>query len=237
MTQEHPDLASLTERQRTIMKVIREAVARSGYPPSIREIGDAVGLQSTSSVAYQLKVLEKKGFVRRDPNKPRAVDVRTFSTEASESLAPKRGVKNSEPHPKPAVPEELVSQSDSVHYIPIVGQIAAGNPILAEQNIESYFPLPGSVVGGGELFMLQVSGHSMTDAGILDGDWVVVRSQPQVDNGQICAALVDGEATVKEFSANGSSPRLLPHNPAFSPIPLTKDCSILGRVVTVLRSL
>ncbi|MEJ5996912.1 transcriptional repressor LexA [Corynebacterium sp. H130] len=217
----------LTDRQRRILEVIRDAVVLRGYPPSIREIGDAVDLQSTSSVAYQLRQLEEKGFLRRDPNKPRAVDVRMMPNEGKPKAGPKVGWKKAKAKPEDATPP---------NFIPVVGSIAAGNPILAEQNIEEYFPLPAEIVGDGELFMLQVVGLSMKDAGILDGDWVVVRSQPVAEEGEFVAAMIDGEATVKEFHTDSSGIWLLPHNDNFSPIP-AEHAEIMGKVVSVLRKL
>ncbi|SDR96734.1 transcriptional repressor LexA [Corynebacterium timonense] len=217
------DTSVLSDRQRRILEVIRDAVVLRGYPPSIREIGDAAGLQSTSSVAYQLKELEKKGFLRRDPNKPRAVDLRHLPE------APKKGPKTS---PQTETPEDV----SPARYIPVVGQIAAGSPILAEQNVDSYLPLPDELLGDGELFMLRVVGESMRDAGILDGDWVVVRSQPVAEEGEFVAALLDGEATVKEFHRDSTGVWLLPHNDAFSPIN-GDEAQIMGRVVSVFRTL
>ncbi|QPK82508.1 transcriptional repressor LexA [Corynebacterium qintianiae] len=218
------DMSVLSDRQRRILEVIQDAVVLRGYPPSIREIGDAAGLQSTSSVAYQLKELEKKGFLRRDPNKPRAVDLRHLP----DSAAPSRKVKpKSEPTPE---------EASQPRFVPVVGQIAAGSPILAEENIDNYFPLPQELLGEGELYMLQVVGESMRDAGILDGDWVVVRSQPVAEEGEFVAALLDGEATVKEFHKDSTGVWLLPHNDAFSPIK-GDEAEIMGRVVSVFRTL
>ncbi|QTH58653.1 transcriptional repressor LexA [Corynebacterium hindlerae] len=219
----------LTERQRRILEVIRDAVVLRGYPPSIREIGDAVDLQSTSSVAYQLRQLEEKGFLRRDPNKPRAVDVRHLPEVTKPKTGPKPGRKKQVETPAP-------SEAVATNFIPVVGSIAAGNPILAEQNIEEYYPLPADIVGDGELFMLQVVGESMRDAGILNGDWVVVRSQPVAEEGEFVAAMIDGEATVKEFHSDSTGVWLLPHNDAFSPIP-AEHAEIMGKVVSVLRKL
>lgn len=216
-----PDITTLTDRQRRILEVIQDAVVLRGYPPSIREIGDAAGLQSTSSVAYQLKELEKKGFLRRDPNKPRAVDLRHLP----ESSRAKKSV--STPTPEDATPPR---------YVPVVGQIAAGNPILAEENIAEYFPLPEELVGDGDLYLLHVVGESMRDAGILDGDWVAVRSQPVAEEGQFVAALIDGEATVKEFHKDSTGVWLLPHNDAFTPIK-GDEAEIMGLVVSVFRRL
>src|SRR6201981_3080153 len=180
--------SSLTERQRTILNVIRESVTSRGYPPSIREIGDAVGLTSTSSVAHQLRTLERKGYLRRDPNRPRAVDVRG-AEEPAAAQAVLTEVAGSDALPEPT-------------YVPVLGRIAAGGPILAEEAVEDVFPLPRELVGEGTLFLLKVVGNSMVDAAICDGDWVVVRQQNVADNGDIVAAMIDGGATVKTFKGN-----------------------------------
>lgn len=215
----------LTARQRVILTVIRESVQRRGFPPSMREIGDAAGLQSTSSVSHQLAVLEHKGFIRRDPNKPRALDVR--SPDEQESAA-------SQPRLHPVADDALNAASPMPVLVPVIGRIAAGGPILAEQVVEDVFPLPRTLVGEGTLYMLKVQGDSMIDAAITDGDWVVVRQQPDADNGEIVAAMIDGEATVKTFRRRDGHAWLLPHNEAYSPIP-ADDATILGRVVAVLR--
>ncbi|STC70624.1 transcriptional repressor LexA [Corynebacterium pilosum] len=220
-----PDPATLSARQKRILEVIQDAVVLRGYPPSIREIGDAAGLQSTSSVAYQLKELEKKGFLRRDPNKPRAVDLRHFP---SANMTKKKDTSQDTTE----VPENTVQTS----YVPVVGRIAAGNPLLAEQNIDEYYPMPTDIVGDGELYMLQVVGESMRDAGILDGDWVVVKAQPVAEEGDFVAALLDDEATVKEFHRDSTGVWLLPHNDAFAPIK-GDEAQIMGRVVSVMRTL
>jgi repressor LexA len=214
---------SLTERQRTILNVIRESVTSRGYPPSIREIGDAVGLTSTSSVAHQLRTLERKGYLRRDPNRPRAVDVRSSeeTAAAAATAAPVTDVAGSDALPEPT-------------YVPVLGRIAAGGPILAEEAVEDVFPLPRELVGEGTLFLLKVVGESMVEAAICDGDWVVVRQQHVADNGDIVAAMIDGEATVKTFKRAGGQVWLMPHNPAFDPIP-GNDATVLGKVVTVIR--
>ncbi len=214
---ELPDAApgrdGLTERQRMILVEIRRIVASRGYPPSVREIGEIVGLTSPSSVNYQLKALERKGYIRRDPHRPRALEV--------------------------LLPSE-VDQTDSgddrptPRYVPLVGRIAAGGPILAEEAVESVFPLPAELVGDGELFLLNVVGESMIEAAICDGDWVVVRRQPDADNGEIVAALLDDEATVKTLKRRDGHVWLLPHNPAFEPID-GDHAQILGKVVAVLR--
>ncbi|MEJ6548302.1 transcriptional repressor LexA [Corynebacterium sp. USCH3] len=213
----------LSERQRRIMDVIKDATRFRGYPPSIREICDAVGLNSTSSVSYHLRELERKGYLRREDNKPRAVDIRDFDDDT-----PTR------PGPKPAAPGPAGMPSPS--FVPVVGQIAAGSPILAEEHVEAHFPLPQELVGGGELFLLQVVGESMRDAGIFNGDWVAVRSQKVAELGDFVAAMIDGEATVKEFQKDGSGVWLLPHNDLFEPIP-GDNADILGRVVAVLRKI
>ena len=215
--------SSLTERQRTILNVIRASVTSRGYPPSIREIGDAVGLTSTSSVAHQLRTLERKGYLRRDPNRPRAVDVR--GAEETNAAAPsvRTEVAGSDALPEPT-------------FVPVLGRIAAGGPILAEEAVEDVFPLPRELVGEGALFLLKVVGDSMVEAAICDGDWVVVRQQNVADNGDIVAAMLDGEATVKTFKRAGGQVWLMPHNPAFDPIP-GNDATVLGKVVTVIRKI
>jgi repressor LexA len=209
----------LTQRQRRVLEVIRDSIERRGYPPSVREIGEAVGLSSASSVAHQLSVLQKKGWLRRDPNRPRALDVRLPGDAAAET-APAA----------PATPDGTTAPT----YVPLVGRIAAGGPVLAEQAVEDVFPLPRELVGEGTLFMLRVAGDSMVDAAICDGDWVVVRQQPTAENGEIVAAMLDGEATVKTYKRRDGHVWLLPHNPAYEPIP-GDEATVLGRVVTVLR--
>ncbi|MFP5219006.1 MAG: transcriptional repressor LexA [Actinomycetes bacterium] len=213
-----PDAAGLTSRQRKVLEVIRDSVERRGYPPTIREIGQAVGLTSTSSVSHQLQTLQKKGFLRREESRPRAVDVR-MPGEVPAPPADDAAARAA--HPQPT-------------YVPVVGRIAAGGPVLAEQAIEDVFPLPRELVGTGTLFLLKVVGDSMIDAAIADGDWVVVRQQPTAENGDIVAAMIDGEATVKTWKRKGGKGWLLPHNPAYDPIP-ADEAVILGRVVTVLR--
>ncbi|BBX17277.1 repressor LexA [Mycolicibacterium duvalii] len=214
--------SGLTERQRTILEVIRASVTTRGYPPSIREIGDAVGLTSTSSVAHQLRTLERKGFLRRDPNRPRAVDVRGLEDGVAATVAA-TDVTGSDVLPEPT-------------FVPVLGRIAAGGPILAEEAVEDVFPLPRELVGEGSLFLLKVVGDSMVDAAICDGDWVVVRQQNVADNGDIVAAMIDGEATVKTFKRTRGQVWLMPHNPVFDPIP-GNDAAILGKVVTVIRKI
>jgi repressor LexA len=225
---EMPDpVTGLTRRQQAILDVIRDSVERRGYPPSIREICESAGLASTSSVAHQLAMLERKGFLRRDPNRPRAVDVRTGGSVAGtgkKAKAARRALAVSDDAPR----------GDAPVFVPVVGRIAAGGPILAEQMIEDLFPLPKALVGDGTLFLLKVVGDSMIDAAIADGDWVVVRQQPTADNGDIVAAMIDGEATVKTLQRREGHVWLMPHNPAYSPID-GDEATVLGRVVTVLR--
>jgi repressor LexA len=205
----------LSKRQRGILEFIREWVDEHGYPPSVREIGEAVGLVSPSSVAYQLKELEKKGHLRRDPNRPRAVDVR----QASEAGDDDEALTDAMPHPA---------------YVPLVGRIAAGGPILAEQSLEDVFPLPRELVGEGNLFVLAVKGDSMINAAICDGDWVVVRQQPDAEHGDIVAAMIDGDATVKTLRKRDGHVTLMPQNDAYEPIP-GDTATVLGKVVAVLR--
>jgi repressor LexA len=209
------DSSGLTDRQRRVIEVIRDSVQRRGYPPSMREIGQAVGLSSTSSVAHQLMALERKGFLRRDPHRPRAYEVRGSDQAVTVQPTDTAG--------KPAA-----------SYVPLVGRIAAGGPILAEESVEDVFPLPRQLVGDGELFVLKVVGDSMIEAAICDGDWVTVRRQPVAENGDIVAAMLDGEATVKRFKREDGHVWLLPHNAAYEPIP-GDDATILGKVVAVLR--
>jgi repressor LexA len=213
----------LTRRQQAILDVIRTSVADRGYPPSIREICEAAGLASTSSVSHQLAMLERKGFLRRDANRPRAVDVRNPGAPLGK---PRRRSRSA------AAP----AGSEPAVYVPMVGRIAAGGPILAEEMVEDVLPLPRNLVGEGTLFMLKVAGDSMIEAAIADGDWVVVRQQDDATNGDIVAALLDGEATVKTLQRRDGHVWLLPHNPAYAPI-AGDDATILGRVVAVLRKI
>ncbi|WP_418154816.1 transcriptional repressor LexA [Actinoalloteichus caeruleus] len=210
-----PPNGALTSRQQRVLDVIRQWLDEHGYPPSIREIGEAVGLTSTSSVAHQLRTLERKGYLRRDPNRPRAVGVLPVDVVV------------------PATEEPTTS---APAYVPLLGRIAAGGPILAEEAVEDVFPLPREIVGEGSLFLLRVTGDSMVEAAITDGDWVVVRQQPDAENGDVVAAMLEGEATVKTFRRREDHVWLMPHNPAFEPI-LGDDATILGKVVAVLRRL
>ena len=221
-----PDATGLTPRQRRILEVIRESVETRGYPPAMREIGELVGLTSSSSVAHQLRVLEGKGFIRRDPNRPRALEVLAPSASPRRSVAGATVTTYDETGSGDAFPTPA--------FVPVVGRIAAGGPILAEQAVEEIMPLPRQLVGEGELFLLKVKGDSMVEAAICDGDWVVVRQQPAAESGEIVSAMIDGEATVKTYRRRDGKVWLLPHNPAYDPIP-GDDAVILGKVVAVLR--
>ena len=206
------DQNGLTPRQLKILQVIKTAVEDQGYPPSMREIGEKAGLSSTASVTYQLQILEEKGWIRRDASRGRAIEI-TLPGQDGE-----------------AAPQ------DKTRLIPLVGRIAAGNPILAEQEVEEVLPLPESIVGKGDLFLLQVKGDSMIDAAICDGDYVVIRAQKSAEKGEIVAAMIDGEATVKTWSKKEGHFWLLPANDNYAPIP-ADNAEILGKVTAVLRSL
>ncbi|CAB5123098.1 MAG: transcriptional repressor LexA [Actinobacteria bacterium] len=208
MSTQNPPVAGLSPRQSEILAVIQASMNDHGYAPSMREIGAAVGLTSTASVKYQLEILEAKGFIRRDESKGRALEL---------------------------TPDEHGAPVDKTRLIPLVGRIAAGGPITAEQEIQESFPLPESIVGSGDLFMLQVVGESMIEAAICDGDYVVIRSQKDCNNGEIVAAMIDGEATVKVFSRKNGHIWLLPANENFAPID-GDACEILGKVTAILRS-
>ena len=205
--------AELSARQLTILEFIKSSTDSQGYAPSMREIGDAAGLNSPASVKYQLDILEEKGFIRRDENRGRAMEV--------------------------VLPDHMTGESattDKTRFIPLLGSIAAGVPITADQQVEETLPLPESLVGKGDLFMLKVKGESMIDAAICDGDYVVIRQQKDANNGEIVAAMIDGEATVKTFSRKGGHIWLLPANDDFAPID-GDNCEILGKVTAVLRSI
>jgi repressor LexA len=210
----HAETSSeLTARQISILDFIKTATESQGYAPSMREIGDAAGLNSPASVKYQLDILEEKGFIRRDENRGRAMEV--------------------------VLPDHIAGESaptDKTRFIPLVGSIAAGVPITADQQVEETLPLPESLVGKGDLFMLKVKGESMLNAAICDGDYVVVRQQKDAQNGDIVAAMIDGEATVKTFSRKGGHIWLLPANDDFAPID-GDTCEVLGKVTAVLRSI
>ena len=205
------DRSTLTTRQREILDLIRTTVAQRGYPPSVREIGDAVGLSSPSTVHSHLTTLTNEGFIRRDPTKPRAIEV----IEQDGAIAISRA---------------------AVRDVPLVGSIAAGSPILAEEDIEEIYPLPTELVGNEPVFMLTIRGDSMMNVGIFDGDYVVVQKQSTARNDQIVAALVNGEeATVKRFEQNDVGIVLHPENESYEPMPFSEGVAILGIVVAVLR--
>ncbi len=208
---------SLSDKQLAILDVIQRSVANRGYPPSMREIGDAVGLASLSSVTHQLNQLELSGYLRRDPNRPRALEILIDLPQQDSPSA-----------------DDPIPVGDAA-MVPLVGRIAAGIPITADQQVDEIFPLPRQLVGKGDLFMLKVVGESMIDAAICDGDWVVVRQQKTAENGDIVAAMLDDEATVKVFRQRDGHTWLLPRNSAFEPI-LGDFAEVLGKVVAVLRA-
>ncbi len=214
-----PPSRELSPRARRILDIIRESVETRGYPPSVREMADAAGLASPSSVTYQLKTLEKQGYLKRDPHRTRAMVICDPETGEPESHTPP-------PVEEPHIPGAVIT--------PLVGRIAAGGPILAEQHIEDVFALPQQLVGHGEFFMLEVKGDSMIEAAICEGDWVVVRRQSTAINGDIVAALLDDEATVKTFKRTKDKVLLLPQNEQYSPIDGT-HATVMGKVVAVLR--
>lgn len=219
----------LTARQQRILAVIRESVRTRGYPPTVREIGAAVGLVSPSSVSYQLGILEKHGLISRVPNNSRAVELKTDLPPANDD-GPGAGADRVTGARVGAAPESRVVT------VPVLGAIAAGAPILAEEHVEDYVSVSATMVGGGTLFALNVKGDSMIDAAICDGDVVVVRRQPVAESGEIVAAMIGDEATVKVFRHRDGHAELLPRNPAYQPIP-ADDATILGKVVCVLRRL
>jgi repressor LexA len=263
----------LTDRQCRIIEVIQDSIDRRGYPPSMREIGEAVGLNSTSSVRHQLVVLESKGFIRRDPNRPRAYIVRgpsdptqAWRARMAQTTQGASGVLAPPDQPPQTTPvtrsqsalsnlgSTMAASAQSamaaigalggsvgaMEFVPLVGRIAAGGPILAEEAIEELIPMPRAMVSDGTLFALTVVGDSMIEAGIMDGDTVVVRQQPSAESGQIVAAMIEGEATVKQLKIHHEDDRhevwLMPRNPSYDPIP-GEDAVVLGRVVTVMRRL
>jgi len=207
--------SQLTPRQQAVLDCIEAAMQSRGYPPSVREIGEAVGLASPSSVHAQLATLQRLGYLRRDPTKPRAIEVR---------YDPNSGA---------------AMERRPVRHVPLVGDVAAGTDVLAQENVEEIYPLPADLTGDGELFMLRVRGESMIDAGILDGDFVVARSQTTADKGDIIVAGIPGEeATVKTYTRKGNKVVLLPANATYQPMTFSPDeVRIFGRVVTVLRKL
>ncbi|UZX02582.1 transcriptional repressor LexA [Arthrobacter sp. CDRTa11] len=228
----------LTARQKKILETIQRSVNDNGYPPSMREIGDTVGLASLSSVTHQLSQLEKLGYLRRDPKRPRAMEV-LMPLTLDGGTGKSAGSASAKPPVLRSIDGgavlDLPTAMDTA-MVPLVGRIAAGGPILADQVVEDVMPLPRQLVGQGELFMLRVAGDSMVDAAICDGDWVVVRRQADAANGDIVAALLDDEATVKTFRQRDGHTWLLPQNTQYEPI-LGDHATIMGKVVSVLRSL
>jgi repressor LexA len=216
--------AALTARQERILEMIRASVLDRGYPPTMREIGEAVGLTSTSSVKHQLQALETKGYLRRDANLPRAIDVSMPGDNDADSA--------SIAHTHLGAAE----LPPGVRAVPLVGRIAAGGPVLADQAVEDIFALPTQLTGDGDLFMLKVAGDSMIDAAICDGDWVVVRRQNVAQDGDIVAALLEDEATIKTFRRRDGHVWLMPHNPAYTPIDGDR-ATVMGKVVSVMRRL
>ena len=219
----------LTWRQRKILQIIRDSVQQRGYAPSMREIGERVGLTSTSSVSYQLSTLQRKGYLHRDVARPRTIEVRLPGRSAV-----RPGQDSGTQAEVSGGGTDIVSQEPT--YVPVVGRIAAGVPIIADQQLEDVFALPRRLVGEGRLFMLQVVGDSMINAAIMDGDWVVIHQQQDAENGDMVAAMIDSEATVKTLKLGDGHAWLMPHNPAFEPI-LGDDATILGKVVAVIRRL
>lgn len=208
----------LSERQLQVLSFIKEKVTERGYPPSVREIGEALGLSSPSTVHSHLSSLVKAGLLRRDPSKPRAIEVL-------------------DPHSSRA-PKSKTSRQTTMRDVPLLGRIAAGSPILATEDVEDVYQLPASLVGRGPIFMLKVKGDSMIEAGILDGDLVVIERGGSPSNGEIVAALIDGEeATVKRLRRTGTQVILEPANPALQPIAYASGVEVIGRVVSVIRSL
>ena len=217
MAQQPPSgFGPLSDRQQQVLDFLTATVNERGYPPSVREICEAVGLSSPSTVHSHLSSLVKAGYIRRDPSKPRAIEILT-ETET-------------------AVPQPAAYTDDRLRDVPLVGRIAAGSPILAAEDIETVMPLPEELVGSDPVFMLEVRGDSMIDAGILDGDYVVVRRQPDARDGEIIAALVDGEeATVKRLKREDGKVVLISENPALEPMVFEDGVEIIGKVVSVLR--
>ena len=201
-------LDSLNERQRQILQFIQKKTKTQGYPPSVREIGAAVGLKSSSTVHMYLVQLEEKGYIKRDPSKPRAIIV--VQDEPEETF------------------------ENNVRHIPVLGKVAAGAPILSEENIDSYMAVPVDLLGNGNYYILRVKGDSMVDAGILDNDYVIVREQRDAANGEIVVALLEDEATVKRYYKMSDHYKLQPENSALQPI-ITRELTILGKVAGLLR--
>jgi repressor LexA len=214
----------LSPRQRKIIQVIKDSMEHVGYPPTLREIGQAAGLSSTSSVSHQLSMLERKGYLSRGTGRPRTAVMRPVTGPAVERPDQAHGA----------------AGQQRIAWVPVVGRIAAGNPILAAELVDDIMPLPRQLVGEGDLIILKIVGDSMINAAIADGDWVVVRRDSDVENGDIVAAMIDsdtsveGEATIKTLKRSDGHAWLIPHNPAYAPI-LGDEATIVGKVVAVLR--
>lgn len=213
----------ISSRQLTILEFLAEFIADNGYAPTVRETCTGTGLSSPSSVKYHFDALEKKGYIERDPRRPRTLMITAVGKEHLPNII------------ELPSSQESATHADAVD-VPLVGRIAAGSPILADQMVEEVFSIPRQMTGSGDMFMLEVSGDSMIDVGIYDGDWVVVRRQQVAEKGDIVAALIDDEATVKTFDRKEGHVWLLPQNSSYAPIPGDRS-TILGRVVTVIRSL
>lgn len=204
-------MVNLTPRQRQILDFIKQEVQEKNYPPSVREIGNEVGLSSSSTVHSHLNTLEKKGLIRRDPTKPRAIEILDHEQPPSH-------------------------QHEDVAHIPVLGQVAAGSPVLAEENIEDYFPVPASMVKGDKVFMLRIRGDSMQDVGIYPNDYVIVRQQSTALDNDIVVALLEDEATVKRFKKEQNHVALIPENEMYKPI-IVRDVKILGKVIGLFRNI
>ncbi|WP_018922445.1 transcriptional repressor LexA [Salsuginibacillus kocurii] len=210
-------MKKLSKRQQQILEYIKHEVKEKGYPPSVREIGEAVGLASSSTVHGHLSRLEKKGLIRRDPTKPRAMEVLELEDEQSQAA--------------PTISEGRAA------YVPVIGKVTAGQPITAVENIEEYVPLPDHMVGDDQVYMLTIEGDSMIEAGIFDGDQVIVRYQQNADNGDIIVAMTEEEeATVKRFFKEADHIRLQPENSSLEPI-ILETCTVLGKVTGVFRNI
>lgn len=239
-------LPALTERQSEVLRFIASSIIERRFPPTVREICNGVGLTSPSSVHYQLDSLSKKGYILREDRSSRAIGLTEQALSHPIILAIKSSQENTVVTPSyPAESSPVISMFNDVETgvqasdyvnVPVVGSIAAGNPILATQAVDDVFPLPRQLTGEGDLFTLHVKGDSMIDAAICDGDWVVVRSQPVANNGEIVAAMIDGDATVKVFQHKNGHVTLLPCNENYDPIP-ADGAQLLGKVVMVMRSL
>lgn len=209
-------MSKLSTRQEEILVFIKDEVKKKGYPPSVREIGEAVGLASSSTVHGHLARLEKKGYIRRDPTKPRAIEVLTLHMEMG---------------------QDSYTKTDTARFIPVIGKVTAGTPITAVENIEDYIPLPDHLGGYDNTYALVIQGESMIEAGIFDGDQVIVRQQQTANNGDIIVAMTeDNEATVKRFFREENFIRLQPENSSMEPI-ILQNCTILGKVVGVFRTI